>query len=99
MSSFEVQVAGLPLRLKSPHEEKTVKELIQIVDSKVEAAMATSSTVTYQKALLLACLHLAEDLVFLKRALGSRLDGLESKAKDVLSELNSTPAGQLTIES
>lgn len=98
MSSFEVHVAGLPLRLKSSHDEMTVRELIRLVDNKVEAAMESSSSISYQKALLLACLHMAEDLVFLKRAVSARLDGLESRAKDVLSELNSTPAGHLTIE-
>lgn len=96
--TYEVQVAGLPLRLKSSHDEKTVQELIQLIDHKVNAALASSSNISFQKALLLASLHVAEDLVFLKRALRDRLDSLETKAKSILTELDSTPAARLTID-
>ena len=90
--TYDVHVAGLPLRLKSSHDEQTVQELIDLIDGKVNEAMASSSNISFQKALLLAALHVAEDLVFLKRAVRSRLDLLEGKAKTILSELDSTPA-------
>jgi cell division protein ZapA len=96
--TYEVQVAGLPLRLKSSHDEKTVQELIDLVDKKIKDAMSSNSSITFQKALLLASLHVAEDLVFLKRAVRNRLDALETKAKGVLSELDSSPAARLTID-
>lgn len=96
--SYEVQVAGLPLRLKSSHDEQTVQELVELVDRKVKEAMNSSSSISFQKALLLASLHVAEDLVFLKRAVRSRLDTLETKAKSILSELDSTPTGQISVD-
>lgn len=96
--TYDVQVAGLPLRLKSSHDEQTVQELVELVDQKVKEAMNSSSSISFQKALLLASLHVAEDLVFLKRAVRNRLDSLETKAKGILSELDSTPAGKLTID-
>ena len=96
--TYDVQVAGLPLRLKSSHDEQTVQELIDLIDAKVKEAMSSSSSISFQKALLLASLHVAEDLVFLKRAVRSRLDSLETKAKSILSELDSTPAARLTID-
>jgi cell division protein ZapA len=96
--TYEVQVAGLPLRLKSSHDEKTVQELIDLIDLKVKEAMSSSSSISFQKALLLASLHVAEDLVFLKRAVRDRLNLLETKAKSILTELDSTPAGRLTID-
>lgn len=95
--TYEVQVAGLPLRLKSSHDEKTVQELIDLIDLKVKEAMSSSSSISFQKALLLASLHVAEDLVFLKRAVRDRLDLLETKAKSILTELDSTPA-RITID-
>ncbi|MGE4133889.1 MAG: cell division protein ZapA [Bdellovibrionales bacterium] len=95
---YEVQVAGLPLRLKSSHDETTVQELIDLVDSKVKEAMASSSSISFQKALLLASLHVAEDLVFLKRAIHTRLDLIEDKAKSILTELDATTATRLTID-
>src|SRR3954462_1595695 len=93
--TYDVQVAGLPLRLKSSHDEKTVQELIDLVDAKVKEAMSSNSSISFQKALLLASLHVAEDLVFLKRAVRSRLDSLEGKAKGILRELDSSPLAQL----
>ncbi len=96
--TYDVQVAGLPLRLKSSHDEKTVQELIDLIDVKVKEAMSSSSSISFQKALLLASLHVAEDLVFLKRAVRDRLDLLEGKAKSILTELDSTPASRLSID-
>ena len=96
--TYDVQVAGLPLRLKSSHDEKTVQELIDLVDAKVKEAMSSNSSISFQKALLLASLHVAEDLVFLKRAVRNRLDSLETKAKGILTELDSSPLARLTVD-
>src|SRR5437660_720088 len=86
--TYDVQVAGLPLRLKSSHDEQTVQELIDLIDGKVKEALSANSNISFQKALLLASLHVAEDLVFLKRAVRSRLDTLENKSKSILAELD-----------
>ena len=96
--TYEVHVAGMPLRLKSSHDEKTVQELIDLVDAKIKGAMASNSSISFQKALLLASLNMAEDLVFLKRAVRSRLDSLETKTKTILTELDSSPLAKLTID-
>jgi cell division protein ZapA len=96
--TYEVQVAGMPLRLKSSHDQETVQELIDLVDGKIKEAMSSNSSISFQKALLLASLHVAEDLVFLKRALKVRLDSLETKAKGILSELDSSPVSRLTAD-
>lgn len=96
--TYDVQVAGLPLRLKSSHDAQTVQELIDLVDGKVKEAMAANPNISFQKALLLATLHVAEDLVFLKRALKGRLDNLETKAKGILSELDTSRLTRLTID-
>lgn len=92
---YEVHVAGLPLKLKSSHDEQTVQELITLIDKKVNEAMASNASISFQKALLLAALHVAEDLVFLKRAVRDRLDLLENKAKGILTELDTTPAAEI----
>jgi len=96
--TYEVQVAGLPLRLKSTHDEKTVAELVSLVDGKIKEVLSANSNISFQKALLLASLHVAEDLVFLKRAVRDRLDILETKAKSVLTELDQTPVARLTVD-
>lgn len=96
--TYEVQVAGVPLRLKSSHEIETVQELIDLVDAKVKEALSSNPNISFQKALMLASLHVAEDFIFLKRAVRSRLDTLENKTKSILSELDSAPLARLKID-
>ena len=97
-STIEIQVGGLPLKLRSPHDDRTVRELVSLVDEKVKQALASNSNISYQKALLLASLHIAEDLVFLKRAVTQRLDQLEVKTKTILSELDASPITRIEVE-
>jgi cell division protein ZapA (FtsZ GTPase activity inhibitor) len=97
-STIEIQVAGVPLKLRSLHDDQTVRELVGLVDEKVKQALASNSNISYQKALLLASLHIAEDLIFLKRAAVQRLDQLETKTKSLLSELSSTPLTRIEAE-
>lgn len=96
--TFDVQIAGLPLKLRSSHDEKTVLELIHLVDEKVKQAMDSSSSISFQKALLLAALHFAEDLVFLKKAAQQELGHLESKAKAILNDLESSPVPRIRLD-
>jgi cell division protein ZapA len=97
-NTIEVQVAGMPLKLRSSHDDQTVRELVNLVDSKVKEALETNSNISYQKALLLASLHIAEDIVFLKRAATQRLEQLEVKTKSLLSELDHSPLTRLEVE-
>ncbi|HAG91126.1 MAG TPA: cell division protein ZapA [Bdellovibrionales bacterium] len=97
-NTFEVTVAGLPLRLRSSHDKDTVKELVRLVDEKIEEAQSVHSNISFQNAIVLAALHMAEDLVFLKRGARQRLDQIESKTKSALSELSGSPLKQLTLD-
>ena len=84
---YEVNIAGVPLRLKSSHDEETVRELINLVDSKVREALPLTKTGSLQTASIFASLHLAEELLMLKRKTQAELQSLESKAEKVLSDL------------
>jgi len=96
--SYEVIVAGLPLKLRSSHDEDTVNELVRLVDEKIEETQSLQSNISFQNAIVLAALHMAEDLVFLKRGAKQRLDQIESKTKSALSELNGSPLKQMTMD-
>ncbi len=89
---FEVEIAGVPLRLKSSHDEQTVKELVRLVDEKIREALPLTKTGSIQNASILASLNLAEDYLMLKRKTLSELNGLEAKAQKVITELESTRA-------
>ena len=97
-NTIEVQVAGMPLKLRSSHDDQTVRELVSLVDSKVKQALEQNSNISYQKALILASLHIAEDIVFLRRAATQRLEQLETKTKSLLSELDHSPLTRLEVE-
>lgn len=98
VNTIEIQVAGQPLRLRSTHDDLTVRELVGLVDEKVREALSTNSNISYQKALLLASLHIAEELVVLKRAAAQRLELLENKTKALLAELDSSPLTRMDVE-
>lgn len=92
--AVEVEIAGVPLRLKSSHDEQTVKELVAMVDQKVREALAATKTGSIQSAAILASLNMAEELLTLKRRTRAELDHLETRAQKVLSELESSRVSQ-----
>ena len=96
--TYEIQVGGFPLKLKSSHDPQTVEQLSVLVNSKVEAALAAHPSLSYQKALLLACLHMAEDVVLLKRTALRELDQLELQAKQVFVDLESSPLSRIRLD-
>jgi cell division protein ZapA len=88
---YEVEIAGLPLKLRSSHDSATVQELVTIVNRKVNEALGRSQKSSFQNALLLAALHLAEELVLLKRAARTELGDIEDEALQILNELKLSP--------
>lgn len=96
--SYEVQIAGLPLKLRSSHDPQTVQQLIALVNDKVQKALSGNPNISFQKALLLASLHIAEELVFLKRTALGELAYIENEAKEILSELESSPIVRIRMD-
>jgi cell division protein ZapA len=92
---YDVQVAGLALKLRSSHDAQTVSDLIKFVDQKVKEAMKVNSTASYQNALMLAALNIAEELLLLKKTAAFELDNVEERARLILDHLEQiTGAGQ-----
>lgn len=91
---YEVQIAGLALKLRSSHDEKTVTDLVQFVDEKVKEAMSVNTSVSFQNAIVLAALNIAEQLLLLKKAAGHELDRIEDRTRQILEQLEelSTPS-------
>ena len=87
---YEVEIAGVPLRLKSSHDEQTVNELVASVDQKVREALPLTKTGSIQNAAILASLHLAEENLTLRRKAKAMLEKLENKTQKVISELENS---------
>lgn len=96
--TFEVQIAGLPLKLRSSHSEQTVKELVSVVDGKMKDVLEANPNISFQKAILLAALHFAEEGLLLRKAICSELNSLETKAKELLSDMESSPVPRLRLD-
>lgn len=78
-TTYEFQIAGLPYKLKSSHDEKTVEALVEFVDQKVQQALSVTKSGSFQSAAVLAALNIAEELILLKRKAQRELDILEEK--------------------
>lgn len=92
--TFEFQIAGLPYRLKSQHDEATVNELVQFVDQKMNQAMAATKSGSFQSAAVLAALNIAEELILLKRRAHRELDKLEERALKLAQDLENSKGNQ-----
>lgn len=85
--SFQVSIAGVPLRLRSSHDEETVNELVRLVDTKIGETLPLTKTGSIQNASILAALNLAEELLLLKRRAKELVDGIEARAARVIEDL------------
>jgi cell division protein ZapA len=88
--THELTIAGLPFKLRSSHDEKTVKELVEFVDSKMKQAMQATKSGSFQSAAVLAALNIAEELILLKRRAQHELDILEEKALRISQDLENS---------
>lgn len=87
--AFDVQIGGVTLKLRSSHDEKTVKKLTDCVNNKVSEALEQG--ISLQKAVVLAALHLAEENFIFKKQAFEQLDEIESQATGLLNRLESSP--------
>lgn len=78
--TYDLDIAGMSFKLRSSHDEQTVKELVEFVDSKTKEAMAALKSGSFQSAAVLAALNIAEELILLKKKAHRELDQLEERA-------------------
>lgn len=88
LKTFEVEIAGVPLRLKSSHDQETVDEILEMVKEQMDPQLAKSSL---RNSALLACLRLAEELYLLRKKTKEELDNLESRTLDQIAHIQQAP--------
>ncbi len=86
----DVMIAGLPLKIRSSHDEQTVKELVNYVDRRINEALKLTRSGSVQAAAMLACLNISEELVLLKRLAGSEIDRLDLRLEKAIEVLESS---------
>ena len=88
--TYEFNIAGLPYKLKSSHDEKTVEELVSFVNEKMQQALNATKSGSFQSAAVLAALNIAEELILLKRRAHRELDLLEERALRMSHDLETS---------
>lgn len=86
--SYEFEIAGMPYKLKSSHDERTVRELVEYVDQKVKQALAQVRIIS--KCRCSGGIKYAEELILLKHKAQHELDALELKAVKISHDLNNS---------
>lgn len=82
--TYEVEIAGVPLRLKASHDQDTVNEILNMVERQIDPTLAKTSL---RNSALLACLRLAEELYLLKERTKEELDNLETRTLEQISQI------------
>ncbi len=99
--TYELNFGGLPFKLRSSHDEQTVRELSEFVEQRLQQALAATKSGSYQSAAVLAALNIAEELILLKRRAIRELDRIEDRAQKISNDLEhskSQSAGNTRIE-
>jgi cell division protein ZapA len=88
--TFDFKIAGVPYKLKTSHEERTVNELVDYVNHKVTEAIAVTKNSSFQNAAVLAAFNIAEEMILLKQRAQQELEKLEKKALKLSQDLENS---------
>lgn len=89
-------IAGLPYKLRSSHDEETVNELVEFVDSKIQQAINATKSGAFQSAAVLAALNIAEELILLKKRARKEIERIEDRAMKLSQDLESSKSDRPT---
>ncbi len=90
LKTYKVHIGGCSLQLKSRQDVTTFKKAMHIVDQHMQSSQKQYRALSMQKQMVLSCLNIAGELVYLKKALSQKLNRLESVTKNVVSQLKSS---------
>lgn len=90
--TYEFLIAGVPYKLRTSHDEATVKELVTYVTNKMNEAIAVTKNGSFQNAAVLTAMNTAEELILLKRKANVELARIESQILKLSTELEQSKA-------
>lgn len=88
--TFEFHIAGVPYKLRTNHDETTVKELVEFINLKMEHFLRSTKNGSFQNAAVLTAMNLAEELLFLKKRARKELERLEEKTLQISVDLENS---------
>lgn len=93
--TFNFLIAGVPYKLKSQHDDATVQELVDFVNTRMEQAMGVTKNGSFQNAAVLTAMNIAEELILLKRKAHRELEKIEEKALRLSLEVENSKTRSL----
>lgn len=96
--NFDFKIAGVSYKIKTSHDEETVRDLVNYVNQKVSDAIKVTKNASFQNAAVLAALNIAEELILLKKRANEELEELEIKATKLASSIQSSKVDKLNWE-
>lgn len=94
--TFDFKIAGVSYKIKTSHDEVTVQELVQLVNSRVSEAMKATKNGSFQNAAVLAALNIAEEMLLMKKKAHQELTQLEEKAVKLSEDIESSKINKIT---
>lgn len=88
--THEFQIAGVPYKLKTSHDDALVQELVEFLNQRMSQALSVTKNGSYQNAAVLTAMQLAEELVLLKRKASHELETLEEKVLKLAHDLENS---------
>lgn len=93
MNAYNVEFQSQSFKIMTEHDPDAFQLLKSEVERKLAEIKNSYKRISIEKALFLTCLYLAEDKFFLKKAIDDNINNLESQAKSILEELESSSQG------
>lgn len=88
--TYDFLIAGVPYKLRTSHDDATVQELVDFINSKMNVALAATKNGSFQNAAVLTAMNLAEELILLKRKAHRELEKVEEKILKLSVELENS---------
>jgi cell division protein ZapA len=88
--TYTFNIAGVPYKIRTSHDEELVNELVEFVNDKMSEAVSLTKNSSFQNAAVLAAMNIAEELVLLKRRAYKEVEQLEQKTLRLATELESS---------
>jgi cell division protein ZapA len=88
--TFDFQIAGVPYKLKTNHDENTVNEMVEFLNRRMREALKLTKNGSFQNAAILTAMNLAEELMLVKRKAQKELQILEEKALKISLDLENS---------
>jgi len=93
VNTYNIQFKSQSFKVITEHKPKVFELLKSEVEKRLEEIQNSYSRISIEKVLFLTCLHLAEDKFLLKKAVDNKISRLESQAKSILKDLESSSKG------